>query len=64
MEVVGANGKRRGDVEVAEYHGNLFVNKGKGSATDYYNLANYYKKKVKEKFGIVLEPEVQLIGFK
>lgn len=64
MEAVGANGARKGDVEVASYHGNLLLNVGDAKASDFFKLAKEYKQKVKEKFGIELEPEVQLVGFK
>ncbi len=63
LENVGAKGEKLGKIKVAEYHGNLFINLGGGSAKDFYDLATKYKNKVKEKFGITLEPEVQLVGF-
>ena len=63
LEEVGAKGARRGDIEIADFHANLFINRGKGTARDFYSLSEEFKQKVKEKFGIVLEPEVQLIGF-
>lgn len=64
LEEVGAKGAQKGKIKIADYHANLFMNLGKGKATDFYKLAEKYKKKVKEKFGIELEPEVQLVGFK
>lgn len=63
LEAVGAKGKGRGGVQIATYHGNLFLNQGNGTARDFYELAKEYKMKVKEKFNIELEPEVQLVGF-
>ncbi len=63
LEMVGARGKRRSAIEIVDYHGNLFVNKGNGKATDFYCLATLYSNKVKKKFDIELEPEVQFIGF-
>jgi UDP-N-acetylmuramate dehydrogenase len=63
LEAVGAKGARLGDAVVATYHGNLFINQNQASAKDFYSLAIKYAKKVKEKFGITLEPEVQLVGF-
>lgn len=63
LESVSAKGLRKGDVEVSEKHANFFINKGKGKAKDYYDLAMFLKEKVFEKFGINLEPEVQIIGF-
>ena len=63
LEAVDARGKSLGGIKIADYHGNLFINVEKGKASDFYKLANKYKQRVKEKFGIDLEPEVQLIGF-
>lgn len=62
LEAVGAKGDKLGNIEIAPYHANLFINKGGGTAKDFYNLAKKYAKLVKEKFGISLEPEVQLVN--
>lgn len=62
LEMVGAKGDRLGQIEIASYHANLFFNKGGGQAHDFYRLAKRYVQKVKEEFGITLEPEVQLIN--
>ncbi len=62
LESVGAKGATLGDIEIAPYHANLFINKGRGTAEDFYKLAKKYAELVKEKFGITLEPEVQLIN--
>lgn len=63
LEEVGAKGQKRGDIKIADFHANLFINEGGGKASDFFELAKEYKEKVKEKFGITLEPEVQLVGF-
>lgn len=63
LEQVGAKGAKLGGAEVADYHGNLFINKDHATAKDFYTLAMKFQEKVKEKFGIQLEPEVQLVGF-
>ncbi len=62
LDAVGAKGAQRGQIKIAPYHGNLFINQGDGTAEDFYNLAKKYFLKVKEKFGIELDPEVQLIN--
>lgn len=62
LEEVGAKGQLLGDIEITTYHANLFINKGTGTAKDFYNLAKTYALRVKERFGITLEPEVQLIN--
>jgi UDP-N-acetylmuramate dehydrogenase len=58
---VGAKGSKAGGVHVADYHGNLFINVKDGTSADYHNLAKELAKRVKEKYGITLIPEVQLI---
>ncbi len=62
LEEVGAKGQRSDGIEIASYHANLILNTGNGTAQAFYNLAKTYALKVKEKFGITLEPEVQLIN--
>ncbi len=56
---VGAKGMRVGGIEIAAYHGNLFINKGKGTAKDVKELAAILKKKVDDRFGIMLEEEIR-----
>lgn len=64
LETVGAKGDSKGRIKIAGHHGNLFMNLGGGTAKDFLWLAKKYQKRVFDKFGITLEPEVQLIGFK
>ena len=63
LEAVGAKGAKRGKIKIADYHANLFINIGGGRPEDFYELAKLYKRKVAQKFGITLEPEVKLVGF-
>lgn len=63
LESVGAKGTRLGDIKIADYHANLLINLGNGKASDFYKLAQKFQERVKDKFGIKLEPEVQLLGF-
>ncbi|MBI3103591.1 UDP-N-acetylmuramate dehydrogenase [Candidatus Daviesbacteria bacterium] len=62
LEEVGAKGDSLDGIYIADYHANLFVNNGGGSAKAFYDLAKKYADKVYQKFGIKLEPEVQLIN--
>lgn len=62
IEGLGLKGKRVGNIKIADYHGNLFINLGGGSALDFWNLAQEVVKKTQEKYGLILEPEVQLIN--
>lgn len=62
LEGAGAKGAKQGNILIAPYHANLFINEGNGTAQDFYDLAKTYSQKVFEKYGIKLEPEVQLIN--
>ncbi|MBI2022239.1 UDP-N-acetylmuramate dehydrogenase [Candidatus Daviesbacteria bacterium] len=62
LDEVGAKGDQLGQIKIADFHGNLFINLGEGNAKDFYELAKKYFIKVKEKFGVELEPEVQFIN--
>lgn len=63
IDMLGGKGDQIGRTKIDEYHANTFVNLGEGSAKDFFRLAKKWKDKVKESFGIELEPEVQLVGF-
>lgn len=62
LEMVGAKGLSRNGVKIAKHHANLFYNAGGGKARDIKKLAAFLKKKVKTKFGIELEEEIQYVG--
>jgi UDP-N-acetylmuramate dehydrogenase len=62
LEQVGAKGMRRGQIQVAAYHANLVYNDGAGTAVDLCALIDELKTRVRERFGIVLEEEVQYVG--
>lgn len=62
IDEAGCKGMRIGDVEVSNLHANFFINKGKAKASDFIRLMKEVALKVKEKFGIVLEPEIRIIG--
>jgi len=60
IEGCGLKGKRIGNVKISEKHANFIVNLGGGKAKDVKKLINLAKKKIKEKFGITLEEEIEL----
>lgn len=62
LEQVGAINQQIGQIKVSKIHANLIINLGNGKAADFCQLAQDLMKKVKDKFGIILEPEVQLIN--
>ena len=53
---------RAGDVEVSSAHANYFVNKGKATGRDFIELMETVKRRVKEQSGVMLEPEIKIIG--
>ena len=63
IESAGLKGYQIGGAQMSEKHANFLVNKENASAQDVVNLSNYVKEKVKEKYNIQLEEEVQYIGF-
>jgi UDP-N-acetylmuramate dehydrogenase len=63
LEQVGAKGMQRGDIHVADYHANLIYNCGNGSARDLEAIIADLKSRVRERFGLELEEEVQYVGF-
>ena len=62
LEQVGAKGAERGAIRVATYHANLIYNAGGGSAADLCLLVADLKSRVRDRFGIKLEEEVQYVG--
>lgn len=62
IEALGLKGRQIGQIKIAPYHGNLFINSGGGQAKDFWQLAKECFDKTKEGFGVVLEPEVQLVN--
>lgn len=60
IEQAGCKGMTEGEAFVSDKHANFFLNKGKATASDVLNLALKVHQKVKEKFDINLEPEVQI----
>ncbi|MEP7233743.1 MAG: UDP-N-acetylmuramate dehydrogenase [Ignavibacteriota bacterium] len=64
IEAAGLKGTRSGGAEISSRHANFIVNTDHASAQDVITLMNIARKKVFEMTEIILEPEVQLIGFK
>ena len=62
LEQAGAKGMHRGAIRVADYHANLIYNEGGGTSVDLRNLIDELKARVQERFGLLLEEEVQYVG--
>jgi len=61
IQNTGCLGMRVGDAQVSFQHGNFIINKGKAKAQDIILLIEKVREKVKEKFNINLEPEIEII---
>ncbi len=64
IEEAGLKGVQIGDAQISEKHANFIINKGNATAKDVLELIKLAQSKVYEKFGMKLELEIRLIGFK
>jgi len=62
IENAGLKGKRIGGAEVSELHAGFLINADNASATDVLELCKYVQNTVKEKYNVMLEPEVRILG--
>ena len=62
IEAAGMKGVRIGNAEISPVHGNFFVNHANTKAEDVRALIRLVQKTVREKLGVELELEVELIG--
>ena len=63
LEQIGSKGMREGGIEVASYHANLIFNTGSGTSEEVCLLIDRLKSLVFNEFGLMLEEEVQYVGF-
>ena len=64
IEACGLKGHVIGDAVISDKHANFIVNRGHARAADIEALIELAERAVREKFGIVLEREVRIIGEK
>lgn len=62
IEAAGLKGKRIGGACVSEMHANFIINTGEATAADIENLILQIQETVVETHGVVLYPEVRIIG--
>jgi UDP-N-acetylmuramate dehydrogenase len=62
IEACGLKGRVIGDAMISDKHANFIVNRGGARAADIEALILLAEQSVKEKFGVTLEREVQIVG--
>ena len=63
LEQVEAKGMRLGGIVVASYHANLIYNEDGGTAAELRSIIQTLKQRVLDRFGFLVEEEVQYVGF-
>ena len=63
IEAAGLKGLTVGGAEVSRKHAGFVINKGGATAKDIYELIGIVQKRVLNNSGILLEPEVIMLGF-
>ena len=62
VEKVGLKGKRLNGAEISSKHANFIVNRGGAGAADIKTLMDMTRARVRNQFGIALEPEIRTLG--
>lgn len=62
IEEAGLKGLSVGDAQVSPLHAGFIVNNGKATATEIIQLMHLVQETVKNQTGVILEPEVRIIG--
>jgi UDP-N-acetylmuramate dehydrogenase len=63
IDILGLKGTTIGNAQISATHGNFLVNIGGAKAQDVIALSSLVKMKVRDDLGILLEDEVQLMGY-
>jgi len=62
IEELGLKGFQVNQAQVSELHAGFIVNRGQATAKDVLALIKIIQEQVKEKFGVILVPEITIIG--
>ena len=63
IEELGLKGFKIGGAEISTMHGNFIINNSSANSKDILDLITVIQQKVLQKKGILLQPEVRMIGF-
>ena len=62
LDEAGCRGLKVGGARFADKHANFVENEGEATTADVVALMAEGRRRVRERFGVALEPEVQLLG--
>ncbi len=62
IQEAGLKGYRIGGAEVSAIHANFIINRGNATAQNVIQLIQHIRDTIEEKYGVRLEPEVQVVG--
>lgn len=62
IEDAGLKGLKHGDAQVSEKHCGFIVNTGNATSEEVRALIKVVQKIVRDKYGVILEPEIKIIG--
>jgi UDP-N-acetylmuramate dehydrogenase len=62
VEKLNLKGRQIGGAKISEAHANFIVNAGDAKAKDVRALINLIKQEAKDKYGLILEEEIQYLG--
>lgn len=62
IEELGLKGFSVGDAQVSEKHAGFLINRGHATCRDMISLMQEVQQRVRDKYGVSIEPEVQIVG--
>jgi UDP-N-acetylmuramate dehydrogenase len=62
VEEMGMKGMKVGDAQISPKHANFIVNRGKAKASDVLQLIELVQARAEKEKGVILEPEVVIVG--
>ena len=62
IEQCGLKGLRLGQAQISERHANVIINLGGATAQDVRRLIDIASLMVRDRFGLALEPEIEVVG--
>ena len=62
IQDAGLKGYSIGDAQVSDLHAGFIINKGNATSKDILALMKYIREKVNAEYGVMLEPEIKIIG--